>query len=80
MELTPDHRILAGIGRKGSTAHQFKFFNAYDCYDREAKVFNYINDLDAYYKGVLIGFIDSDGYITQYKDKNIPIEFTKHII
>jgi hypothetical protein len=72
LELTPDHRILAGIGRKGSKAHQFKFFNAYDCYDREAKVFNYINNLDDYYKGVLIGFIDSDGHIRQNKDKKHP--------
>jgi len=78
LELTPDHRILAGVGQKGNPYHSLQYFNAYDCYNRETKTFNYIKNLDDYYKGVLLGFIDSDGHIRNKKDKKHPEwKFTK---
>jgi len=70
--ITPDHRILARQGRFEKSLHQNKYFPVYDCYGRTTQTFNYIKNIENYYKGILLGFIDSDGYVKQSKDKKHP--------
>jgi len=68
--LTPDHKILAARGI--NAVRQRSYFPAKDCWDRTIGVFNYIKDINTYYKGVLLGIIDSDGHCRQQTDKNHP--------
>ena len=69
LELTPDHRILAeaGFQDKGT---DIRYFEASKCWGRNVKVFNCVDNLSDYYAGMLIGFIESDGWVHQSKTCN----------
>lgn len=57
ISLTPDHRICAI--KSGST---FYWKEAEEARGLRIKTIDYISDTGSYLKGVLIGFIESDGY------------------
>lgn len=64
LELTPDHLILAEQGKKKLNS-PIKYFEASNTWGHNVKTFNYIKNLDDYYKGMLIGWIESDGHKTK---------------
>ena len=81
LELTPDHKILAEVCRK-KPGTDTRYFEVQQCFGRNVKIFNYIVDLDYYYRGVLLGLIDSDGWVSKNNDKKHPdwnFEETYHI-
>lgn len=70
LELTPDHLILAEQGKKKLNS-PIKYFEASNTWGRNVKIFNYIKNVDDYYKGMLIGWIESDGHKTKPKKGQI---------
>ncbi len=69
---TPDHRIFAHYKAKNSISTTQAFTKAEDSILRYLKGFNYIRNLHKYYEGVLLGFIESDGWKIKPKNKNNP--------
>jgi len=79
LKCTPDHLIFAHLRAKNKKASGQGYFPSENCLRRELKVLNGIDDLEEYYKGVLIGLIESDGWSYKPKDKNNPNwDFSKH--
>lgn len=69
LELTPEHRILAEAGFDKSQNRDIRYYEAFKCWNRNVKVFNYITDLEKYYEGILIGIIQSDGFFNKNINK-----------
>jgi len=72
--LTPDHKILTNTKCKRSTV---LFRDAENSFGNKVALFDSINNLEEYYKGCLIGLIDSDGHKSFPKDsKHLNWKFT----
>lgn len=69
---TPDHLIFAFVRSKNTRATNMDYYPAENCLRRKLKTFNYINNIEDYYKGAIVGLIESDGYKYKPKDKNNP--------
>jgi len=61
LEVTPEHKILAEAGIKTNN-RDFRYYEACQSWGRNVRLFNYIENLYNYYLGMLLGFIDSDGW------------------
>jgi hypothetical protein len=74
---TPNHSIFSYCrSQKGKSAKQ-EYFPAENSLRRRIKTFDYISSLSNYYKGVLLGLIESDGWYYKPIDKLHPNwEFT----
>jgi len=66
--LTPDHQILSHV--RAGTYHSF--YEVRDGFDKKIPVLKYIKNISDYYKGVLLGFIESDGWKSKNIDKLHP--------
>ena len=69
---TPDHLIFSFVRSKNKRGTQQLYFPAENTLRREVKTFNSINNLHDYYKGVLLGLIESDGWLEIPKDLTHP--------
>jgi len=65
--LTPDHEILANRRRKRT---YFGYYKAENSFNRDVILFEGIKKIEDYYKGVLLGFMKSDGWGYECEDKN----------
>lgn len=69
---TYDHPIYAYNKVKKTKSYNQNYIYAENTLRRRLKSFNSISNKENYYKGVLIGFIESDGWKTEPKDKKNP--------
>lgn len=68
LQLTSDHEIFRKV--RGGTYRTFCAVE--DSYGCEVPLLRHINNLDNYYKGILLGFIKSDGWSYVPNDRNHP--------
>jgi len=69
---TPDHLIFSCLRSQKTGSSRQNYFPAENCLRRKIKTFNYIDSLHDYYRGVLLGLIESDGTEYTPKDKKHP--------
>lgn len=69
---TPDHLIFSYLRSQNTDASGQDYFPAENCLRRKVSVLNYFDDLNNYYRGVLLGIILSDGWNFTPVDKQHP--------